>query len=181
MDDDPLKTLPETDLGHAEPEVRGSFSTMVCPTHGQLDPSWAICPDCLRLAGARAGTVAVASRPGSRVSPTMDRALREAPALLEVMDGPQAGARYRIFADVTSIGRDPHNSLCLPHPAVSRRHARIIRRQGELLIIDLGSTNGTYVNGQRITAAVPLLDGDDLRLGGLRLCVRISEGGRRAP
>jgi pSer/pThr/pTyr-binding forkhead associated (FHA) protein len=171
--DDPHKTLPETDLTGAEPEVQGSFATLVCPTHGKLDPSWAICPTCLRLAGAKEGTMAIASRPGSRVAATIVQSRPEALAQLELLSGSQTGATYTLAADVTSLGRDPHNSVCLPHPGVSRRHARIIRRQGELLIMDLGSTNGTFVNGQRITATVPLLDGDELRLGGVRLRVRL--------
>jgi pSer/pThr/pTyr-binding forkhead associated (FHA) protein len=47
--------------------------------------------------------------------------------------------------------------------------------------MDLGSTNGTLVNGQRITAAVPLLDGDELRIGGVRLRVRLDDGAKRTP
>lgn len=57
---------------------------------------------------------------------------------------------------------------------VSRRHATIVRRDGSLSIVDAGSHNGTYLNGQRLVAHQPrvLRDGDDLRLGFLVLRVK---------
>lgn len=57
---------------------------------------------------------------------------------------------------------------------VSRRHATIVRRDGSLSIVDSGSHNGTYLNGQRLVAHQPrvLRDGDDLRLGFLVLRVK---------
>lgn len=57
---------------------------------------------------------------------------------------------------------------------VSRRHATIIRRDGSLSIVDQGSHNGTYLNGQRLVAHQPriLRDGDDVRLGHLVLRIK---------
>lgn len=54
---------------------------------------------------------------------------------------------------------------------VSRRHAAIVRREGALNVVDMGSPNGTYLNGQRLVALQPrvLRDGDDVRLGHLVL------------
>lgn len=59
---------------------------------------------------------------------------------------------------------------------VSRRHAVIIRREGALNIMDAGSYNGTYLNGQRLVPNQPriLRDGDDLRLGHLVLHVKFA-------
>lgn len=62
------------------------------------------------------------------------------------------------------IGRDPHSGVVLSEPSVSRRHAQLVRREGALLIEDLGSAVGTFVNDQRITTQV-LSDGDRVRLG----------------
>jgi len=61
---------------------------------------------------------------------------------------------------------------------VSRRHARIMWRQGQVLIEDLGSTNGTFVNRQRLSPYLPhpLKSGDEIRLGALILQVEIREG-----
>ena len=66
------------------------------------------------------------------------------------------------------IGRDPSNYLPLNHPTVSSRHARIDKRGTQLLIQDLGSTNGTFVNGRRITQAV-LKAGDVVQIGPFKL------------
>jgi len=59
---------------------------------------------------------------------------------------------------------------------VSRKHAMIVRREGSLNIMDLGSYNGTYLNGQRLVAQQPriLRDGDDLRLGHLVLHIKFA-------
>ena len=59
---------------------------------------------------------------------------------------------------------------------VSRKHAVIVRREGSLNIMDLGSYNGTYLNGQRLVAQQPriLRDGDDLRLGHLVLHIKFA-------
>jgi hypothetical protein len=61
-----------------------------------------------------------------------------------------------------------------PEKGVSRRHAIITRRDGSLNIVDQGSHNGTYLNGQRLVAHQPriLRDGDDLRLGHLVLRIK---------
>jgi ABC-type multidrug transport system ATPase subunit len=66
------------------------------------------------------------------------------------------------------IGRDPNNYLPLNHPTVSFRHAAISKQDGGLLIRDLGSTNGTFVNGKRITQA-PLSSGDEIQIGPFKL------------
>jgi ABC-type multidrug transport system ATPase subunit/ABC-type multidrug transport system permease subunit len=66
------------------------------------------------------------------------------------------------------IGRDPKAFLHLNHPTVSYHHAQIIQQDGKLVIKDLNSTNGTFVNGQRITQAV-LKSGDHIQIGPFRL------------
>jgi ABC-type multidrug transport system ATPase subunit/ABC-type multidrug transport system permease subunit len=67
------------------------------------------------------------------------------------------------------IGRDPASQIALDHPAVSRRHAQVSYRDGERVIRDLGSVNGTFVNGQRVTDWTPLQMGDVIQLGPYRL------------
>lgn len=66
---------------------------------------------------------------------------------------------------VIVLGRDPACDHVLPHPEISRRHARIFRTATGLAIEDLGSTNGTYVNRERLTRAVPLNADDEIALG----------------
>lgn len=85
-------------------------------------------------------------------------------AVLTFLSGPAAGLRCEIAGQLT-LGRSRACDVALEDDQVSRQHARIEQRQGELRIRDLGSRNGTRVNGRRITAEVALLDGDRIQLG----------------
>lgn len=69
---------------------------------------------------------------------------------------PGSPSLMRVMADETAIvlGRDPACDLPVDHPSVSRRHARVDGRRGEWLVHDLGSKNGTRVDGERIESAV---------------------------
>src|SRR5262245_10090138 len=75
-----------------------------------------------------------------------------------------------------TIGRGAENSLCLPATVISRSHAEVIRVGSDYLLRDLGSTNGSFVNGARITEQM-LNDGDVLRFGanGPEMSFRIIE------
>lgn len=70
------------------------------------------------------------------------------------------------------IGRAPDATIQCDAAGVSRYHARIVVSQGEATLEDLGSKNGTYLRGERITSAL-LLDGDEIRLGTASLTFRI--------
>src|SRR4051795_7574384 len=72
--------------------------------------------------------------------------------------------REQTLSDGSTIGREGCD-VNLMDPEVSRRHAAIRDQGGSLGIEDLGSTNGTYVNGTRITVLTVLNDGDEVRLG----------------
>jgi ABC-type multidrug transport system ATPase subunit len=63
------------------------------------------------------------------------------------------------------IGRDPNVDLTIPSPAVSRRHARLTRQGEGYLLEDLGSSNGTYLNGERLVEQRELKTGDQIRFG----------------
>ena len=71
------------------------------------------------------------------------------------------------------IGRAPDSTIQCDATGVSRQHARILVSQGKATLEDLGSKNGTYLGGERITSA-RLSDGDEIRLGTARLTFRIS-------
>ena len=70
-----------------------------------------------------------------------------------------------------TIGRSEDSDVVVSHPAVSRRHARIVRREpeGTYVIEDLGSSNGTFVNGERVVQPRPLKTGDTIRVGPMKL------------
>ncbi len=84
---------------------------------------------------------------------------------LVVSQGPQPGQTFPLDEDSSSLGRDPGNDIVINDPQISRQHARITR-QGELMVIkDLGSTNGTFVNGMRLTGPHTLVNGNVIGLG----------------
>ena len=76
----------------------------------------------------------------------------------------QAGAAREVGlgADSTSLGRWEDSDVVLDHREVSRRHALIRHEGGRYVLVDLGSKNGTSLNGQRVEGAAPLRDGDEI-------------------
>jgi len=72
-------------------------------------------------------------------------------------------------------GRDPVLSIWLNSPKVSWRHARLVVRGPSTTIEDLGSKNGTYVNGIRITQPSDVQSGDEVRIGPFRLMLRLAD------
>lgn len=88
---------------------------------------------------------------------------------LVMMTGPHAGASYELEGAIT-IGRHPRCDVVLLDASASRRHTAI-RRSGEALLLDdLGSSNGTFVNGKRVHQC-PLEDGDRVQIGSSQLKV----------
>ena len=67
-------------------------------------------------------------------------------AMLVVKRGPNAGSRFRLDQPVTSAGRHPDSDIFLDDVSISRRHAEFRRENGDYLVVDTGSLNGTYVN-----------------------------------
>jgi DNA-binding winged helix-turn-helix (wHTH) protein len=67
------------------------------------------------------------------------------------------------------IGRDPDARVLIDHASVSRRHARVVIERGQAVLEDLQSRNGTFLNGQRIVGAAPLLPGAVIGLGPITL------------
>lgn len=76
-----------------------------------------------------------------------------------------------VDAETLVVGRSPDCDLLLPDPFLSRFHARFYRRDDDLWVEDLGSSNGTVVNGDRIDAATRLAVGDEVRLSDTRITV----------
>lgn len=83
------------------------------------------------------------------------------------------GGRARFGEGEHVLGRDPSLELCVDSSSVSRRHARLRIRGGEMVVEDLGSKNGTFLNGQRLTGAVPISDCDQLCVGSVTLKFRV--------
>jgi NADPH-dependent 2,4-dienoyl-CoA reductase/sulfur reductase-like enzyme/ferredoxin len=84
------------------------------------------------------------------------------------------GVTYTVDRGGATLGRVAENTIVIPDTKLSRQHARIDFRDGEFWITDLESTNGTFVNYQRLTAPHPLQSGDVIGLGGSRLIAEVN-------
>lgn len=96
-----------------------------------------------------------------RVILHLDRPPNSAGHLIAVENGPFV------------IGRSHDADLRANHPAVSRRHCALVDQDGRPVVHDLGSSNGTHVNGERVTEPRELRDGDRLNAGPLQLTVHV--------
>src|SRR6185312_1798811 len=84
---------------------------------------------------------------------------------LVVIGGVGLGRRFRLDSAPLTIGRDAQCGLVLPSLDVSRRHCRGELRGAEVIATDLNSTNGTYIDGNRIAGATAVPDGSILEIG----------------
>lgn len=96
-------------------------------------------------------------------------ALPSGSALLVVRRGPNIGARFLLDADLTTVGRHPDADIFLDDVTVSRRHAEFLRSGTNFEVKDLGSLNGTYLDGNRISGTIALYDGAEVQVGKFRL------------
>jgi pSer/pThr/pTyr-binding forkhead associated (FHA) protein len=86
--------------------------------------------------------------------------------------GELKGRRLPIKVPVVNIGRGDYNDVVIADPSVSTMHAKLQRREAIWILTDLGSTNGTFVNNQRIAQPTRLGDGDLLRFGNTQMKFR---------
>ena len=84
---------------------------------------------------------------------------------LTMRSGPNPGTVYALDADQINIGRDSANEIAVNDAEVSRRHSRLSFQGGKYVLEDMGSTNGTFVNGQRLTGPRVLKSGEVVSLG----------------
>jgi serine phosphatase RsbU (regulator of sigma subunit) len=93
-------------------------------------------------------------------------------ATLVTLQGPNAGRHFRLGDGASLIGRMPNAAIYLDSLAVSRQHARVLFADGSFFVEDLGSSNGTYLNGRAIEGRVPLTENDTLQVGPYVLALR---------
>jgi pSer/pThr/pTyr-binding forkhead associated (FHA) protein len=99
-------------------------------------------------------------------------------ATLEVLStGVLRGQRFEVRSPLAHVGRGAHNDIVLPDESVSDAHAKLQKREAGWYVVDMGSTNGTYVGGRRVEAEYRLEGAPDLRFGGVKVAFRPDEGG----
>ena len=77
---------------------------------------------------------------------------------------------------ITGIGRAPTNTVVLSEPFASNEHARLYRRDGRWWLEDLGSRNGTQLNGERLHARAIVVTGDVVGIGDVQMRIELEEG-----
>ncbi|HRQ40235.1 MAG TPA: FHA domain-containing protein [Chloroflexota bacterium] len=85
---------------------------------------------------------------------------KEAPSLID-----PTGRQHVLSSTAVIIGRAVENDIVISSTRVSREHARVMRQGWRALLEDLGSTNGTFLNGERIHGPMQLRDGDQIKVG----------------
>src|SRR5437667_11107292 len=94
-----------------------------------------------------------------------------------VRGGSLKGQRLRVKMPVVNIGRADYNDLVLPDESVSTTHAKLQRREGVWVLVDLDSTNGTFIDGDRIKGEAPLTPGATVRFGDVSLVFEPTDDG----
>lgn len=106
----------------------------------------------------------VARAIGSHLGISVRRRRREGTKILFVRSDSQQGVEAEI-SDVMVLGRSDEADLVLDDPYASEFHMRLVAQENGIMLHDLGSTNGTYVNGRRATAPTQLRRGDTIQVG----------------
>jgi FHA domain/zinc-ribbon domain len=150
------------------------MSHIYCPECGFQNPEAAnYCSKC--------GTLLVKEEPGSETTMsftpeegeehaemTLEELGAEGPALVVRSGGGRAGEHFVPQSERTTIGRSPDCDIFLDDVTVSRKHAVLVQKDGEFLIEDQGSLNGTFLNRRRIESG-RLENGDELQIGKYKL------------
>ncbi|SDB83834.1 Forkhead associated (FHA) domain, binds pSer, pThr, pTyr [Raineyella antarctica] len=106
-------------------------------------------------------------------------ALPQGSSLLVVRRGPNVGARFLLDRDEITAGRHPHSDVFLDDITVSRHHVKFLRVGDQVLLRDVGSLNGTYVNRSLVDGDILLQDGDEVQIGKFRMVYYAAGHGTR--
>jgi hypothetical protein len=138
---------------------------LICEQCGQqLDKSWDGCPYCAQAAASQASAAPAQKTMAFMIDGAGSMTGTQMLAWLVPIEGPQRGELYTL-APNSSIGTDPSCTVVLNDQYMSSHHAEIKAEGGVWVLKDLGSTNGTYVNDQRIDQQ-ELVDNDFVKFGG---------------
>jgi pSer/pThr/pTyr-binding forkhead associated (FHA) protein len=115
---------------------------------------------------APAGTGGRTAPPRAKEKPAAPRKkTRGLPRQVVVVEGQLAGQTFPLSDAPVTIGRADDSTITLTDDYASTRHARLVPRGDEWVLEDLGSTNGTYIDRDRVTSATPVTSGVRIRIG----------------
>jgi pSer/pThr/pTyr-binding forkhead associated (FHA) protein len=106
----------------------------------------------------------VARAIGSHLGISVRRRRREGSRVVIIKSETQRGTEIEV-PDVVVLGRSEEADVLLDDPYASEFHMRLVAQENGMVLHDLGSTNGTYVNGRRVTAPTNLRRGDNIQIG----------------
>lgn len=144
------------------------MTSVFCNQCGRRSPtSLDTCPSCDAPLPWRDSTL-TSDPTDSALPQPQGQHVASGPAGLLVVRGDNVGSRFGLHRQTTTLGRDPASDVFLADVTVSRHHCQIVRRDDEFVVRDVGSLNGTYVNGERVDSTA-LAHGDELQVGKFRL------------
>lgn len=134
-----------------------------CPNCGaqKIDD---ICANCEEISKQSTMSFSPVSAVGGTKPTQVTAPLKETKPTLVVIKGPQMGDSFYLNPGVTTLGRDVKADIFLNSRTVSRKHATLTQVANTVILQDLGSLNGTYVNGNLVDEA-EIHDGDKLQIG----------------
>ena len=151
-----------------------------CPNGHPVDPSWDVCPECMRLgmaggpmqrapAGGGANYGGAAGGGGNEKTQAIDLSQfqaesRQVVGWLVAQNGPHKGLDFKLYNGKNVLGTAADCDIVITDPYLSTKHCTIRYENGNFMIIDLDSRNGTVVNQKRISKE-DLIDNDTVRLG----------------
>lgn len=106
----------------------------------------------------------VARAIGSHLGISVRRKRKEGSRVLFVRSESQQGREFEV-SDVVVMGRSDETDVVIDDPYASEFHLRLVSQENGMMLHDLGSTNGTYVNGRRVSAPTELKRGDTIQVG----------------
>lgn len=140
-----------------------------CGAQIPAPPDAQVCPVCSAINRAEAN---FCLRCGANLKLTAAENLDRRPHLISISTTGEERLACILNRTQILVGRTLNNDFVVDHPSVSKQHARIAAKDGHHVISDLGSSNGTFINSQRITQATELTDGCEVRFGRARFVYR---------
>ncbi len=162
------RTWPQTDADDGSPStITRLLEELETPTDA---------PE-LATAGGGQAPASTGQPPSADQATHIEQFVPKAPprvrAWLVATVGPSRGSSFPLPVEGATLGRLPENTIYIPDERLSREHARIDFRDGKFVLSDLGSRNGTAVNGSLLSTSQPLNNGDTIELGSNTLVVNI--------